>query len=176
MKKIFAFVLACMFVFVSGCGSEVSAEVVEVKNGYFDLSADEFETNFNSLLGDEYTTANIGSAYVDEDSAFYSCDLQDGIRLSVLATPDSTMLSAVELSCDPFENSEASTSIGYYFAKLIYTVEPAATAEEIYSIADEIDIEKPLPGDHEIAVRGDIIYSLRIDDSCKMYFSAIASK
>lgn len=184
MKKVFALVIACLFVLVSGCSSEVSAEIaevkdeiVEVKNGYLDLSVEEFENNFNAQLSKEYFRADLQKGFADEDSAFYSCDLETGIELSVSSTTDATMINYMNLSFDVNEDYADATKFGYYFAKLIYTVAPDITQDEISTLITELDMENPLPGDIETYERNKILFGLMVeDDGSKMHLTAITTK
>lgn len=176
MKKILALVLACLFVLVSGCGS-VSAEIVEVKNGYLDLSVEEFENNFNAQLSKEYFRADLQKGFADEDHAYYSCALEKGIDFSILSTPDASMIYSANLSLDVNDGGASAENIGYYFAKLIYTVAPDITKDEIYSIIDELDMAAPMPGDINASERNNIIFGLSVDsDGSKIHYSAIATK
>ena len=176
MKKILALALACLFVLVSGCGS-VSAEVVGVKNGYLDLSVEEFENNFNAKLSKEYFQADLQKGFADEDSAYYSCDLETGIGLSLSSTTDASMISYVDLSFDVNEENADASTWGYYFAKLIYTVAPDITKDEISDLITELDMENPMPGDIDTFSRDNIIFGLTVaDDGSKMHLTAITTK
>ena len=176
MKKIFALVLACLFVLVSGCSS-VSAEVVEVKNGYWDLTVEEFENNFNDQLSKEYFRADLQKGFADEDSAYYSCDLEPGIGLSVSSTTDASMISYVDLSFDVNEDNADASAWGYYFAKLIYTVVPDITKDEISDLITELDMESPMPGDIDTFSRNNVIFGLTVaEDGSKMHLTAITTK
>lgn len=177
MKKIFALALACLFVLVSGCSSEVSAEIVEVKNGYLDLSVEEFENNFNAQLSKEYFRADLQKGFADEDHAYYSCDLETGIDLSLFSTTDASMISYADLSIDVNEENADASAWGYYFAKLIYTVAPDITKDEISTLITELDMENPLPGDIDTYERNKIIFGLTVaDDGSKMHLTAITTK
>ncbi len=177
MKKIFALVLACVFVFVSGCGKDVSAETVEVKNGYLDLSVEEFETNFNAQLSKEYFRAYLQKGFVDEDHAYYSCDLETGIDLAISSTTDASMISYVNLSIDVNEENADASAFGYYSAKVVYTVAPDITKDEMYIMFEELDMEAPMPGDIETYSRENIIFGLSVaDDGSEIYFTAITTK
>lgn len=176
MKKILALVLACLFVLVAGCSS-VSAEIVEVKNGYWDLSVEEFENNFNAQLSKEYFRADLQKGFADEDSAYYSCDLETGIDLSLSSTTDATMISYVDLSFDVNEDNADASTWGYYFAKLIYTVAPDITDDEISDLITGLDMENPMPGDIDTFSRNNVIFGLTVaDDGSKMHLTAITTK
>lgn len=176
MKKILALVLACMFVLVSGCSS-VSAEIVEVKNGYWDLSVEEFEDNFNAQLSKEYFQADLQKGFADEDHAYYSCDLEAGIELSVSSTTDASMISYANLSLDVNEDNSDASAWGYYFAKLIYTVAPDITKDEISELIEELDMENPMPGDIDTFSRNNIIFGLTVaDDGSEMHLTAMTTK
>lgn len=176
MKKYFVLALACLFVLVSGCGS-VSAEVVEVKNGYWDLSVEEFENNFNAKLSKEYFQADLQKGYADEDSAYYSCDLETGIELSVSSTTDASMISYANLSIDVNNDNADASAFGYYYAKLIYTVAPDITEDEFSDLLTELDMESPMPGDIDTYSRDNIIFGLTVaDDGSKIHLTAMTTK
>lgn len=175
MKKFLAIMVSFALVMFSACGTE--AKTIEVKNGFIDISVEEFESNFNAQLSDEYTKAHLKKGLADDEYSYYLCNLGTGIKLSVLATPDETMIYTADLSLDMNKADEGAKNNGYYFAKLIYTVAPDITGDEIINISEEINMSSPFPGETHSTMRNNIIYSQSVDDAgTVLHLSVIAHK
>lgn len=174
MKKIFV----CMFLFalimVSGCSSEVKAEPIAVKNGFIDISVEQLENDFNAQLSEEYIKAHLSKGGADDKHSYYSCNLGTGISLSVLATPDATMTYIADLSLDMAAENKSGNNLGYYFAKLIYTVAPDITGEEIKNISTEIDMANPYPGVRNVTERNNIVYCMSVGDDDIVHLAVMA--
>lgn len=179
MKKRFIATILATVISVAtftGCGSADTKEIIEVKNGFLDISVEEFEKDFNAQLDGEYITAQLQKGVADDKYSYYSCNLEKGIQLSLLATPDATMLYTADLSCDLLAEDDAASNLGYYYAKLMYTVAPDITSDEIKSIADELDMSLPVPGDNNVTMRNNLIYSLNVEDDLTIHLSVVAHK
>ena len=157
-----------MFLFalimVSGCSSEVEAKPIEVKNGFIDISVEQLENDFNAQLSDEYTKAHLSKGASDDEYSYYSCNLGTGVTLSVLATSDATMTYVATLALDMAADDKSGNNLGYYFAKLIKTVAPDITSDEIIDISEEIDMANPYPGVNNVTERNNIIYCMNVKD------------
>lgn len=175
MKK--GFIIAVVLVVavaLTGC-FESEPESIEIKNGFLDLSVEDFESNLNKKLGEDYFLAYLEQGYTDDEYSYHYCSLGDGIQLSVLAAPDSTMIYAVDLSLDMYKHSEAAENLGYYYSKVMYTVAPDITGDEIMNIAEELDIGSPFPGDTALTIRNGIIYAMEVSDNFVIRLTALVS-
>lgn len=179
MKKRFIATILVTVISVAtftGCGSADTKEIIEVKNGFLDISVEDFEKDFNAQLDSEYIKAHLQKGVADDKYSYYSCNLENGIQLALLAAPDATMIYTADLSCYLLAEDDAASNLGYYYAKLMYTVAPDITSDEINVIADELDMSLPLPGANNVTSRDDLIYSLKVDDDLNIHLSVVAHK
>ena len=185
MKKFLAIIVSIAVLLLSGCNNssisdslsifDSSPAPIEVKNGFIDITVDKLQSDFNSMLSNEYTKANLQSFPSEGEHSYHFCNLGDGVDLTILATPDSTMTYAVMLTLDMTAKNYDAKKFGYYYSKLLYTVAPDITDDEILEISEELDIAHPMPGDLDTTARNNIIYALKVEDS-KLSLSIIANK
>ena len=176
MKKVLFLLLLITVLIVTGCSNAPTDKNIEVKNGFITVSIDELESDFNSHLDNEYSQAQFEKGASDEKYSYYSCFLAKGIKFAVLTAPDSSMIYTADLSCDIITNSESAENLGYYFSKLIYTVAPDITEDEIINIITELDADYPIPGDNNVTTRNNIIYGFKVDEDYTIHFTVTAHK
>lgn len=173
MKKVLSIMVLFALIFFSACGTD--AKTIEVKNGFIDISVDELQTNFNSQVSDEYTKAVLQKGVADDRYSYHFCSLGKDIVFSVLATPDSTMVYAADLLLDINASEEASGNLGYYFTKLVYTIAPDITANEMDNVLEVFDLTSYQQGVSNIKTRNNILFALKIEED-GLRLSIVANK
>jgi hypothetical protein len=176
MKKVLLLLLLITVIIVTGCSNAPTGENIVVKSGFITISIDKLESDFNSRLDNEYSQAQFEKGAADNQYSYYSCFLGKGVKFAVLTAPDATMVYTADLSCDIITNSESAGNLGYYFSKLIYTVAPDITEDEIINIITELDADYPIPGDNNVTMRNNIIYGFKVDEDYTIHFTVTAHK
>ncbi len=143
---------------VNNAMEHTAAKPIEVKNGLIDISVEEFKTSFNNHIGDAYKTIDSFEELIDDESAFYACELEDGVSFAIRATPDSKMIQGIILTLDMENDNKNSTAMGYYWSKLIYTLMPNISKNEILDMSEDLDMENPYPGDKDFTEKNDMLF------------------
>ena len=153
---------------------DFGSESLKVEDGFFYITVEDMEKNFNAHLSEDYEKANFQDMGVSEEHSYHFCNLGDGIELTVSADPDEKKIHCAFLVMDMSTDYDAS-KLGYYYAKLIYTLVPDITEDEILSISEELDMANPMPGDTDVAIRGNVGYVQLVEEE-KITLSVTADK